>query len=206
MPEELQGILDKIKKDGIDKAQAEAERILAQAREQATAVLKKAEDQAGAMSRKAETDARKTAEQGRRTLEQAARDVILSIGQALDRTLREVIQRRVSQTMAGDLLSQMLVKAVQSYCGQSGGDSRIEVILSPDDREKMAAALLQQLGSDMAQGLDIRSDASVVRGFRVSLKDQNVEHDFTQEAIVDALCQIVRPHLADIVRSAAASQ
>ena len=51
-------------------------------------------------------------------------------------------------------------------------------------------------------GLKLQGDGNVVKGFTLSLTEKNVHHDFTQEAIAEALCRMVRPNLAEIVRSA----
>jgi V/A-type H+-transporting ATPase subunit E len=206
MAEELQSLLERIKKDGVDKAQAEADSILADARQKAAGIVAQAGQEAKVTLEEAEKTVRASTERGRKSLEQAARDILLSIGGAINATLREMVRRDVAQSLDEATLRQMLLKAVDAYCGKEGEKTRLAVLLSPEDQKKLASSLLSQFAGDARRGVQIKSDGSIVRGFRVSVNNGNVEHDFTEEAIVDALCQIVRPQLADIVRSAVAGK
>ena len=60
----------------------------------------------------------------------------------------------------------------------------------------------QPLAQAMREGIELKGDGAIVSGFRVSLVDDNVEHDFTEAAITTALCELLRPHIADIVKQA----
>ncbi|MDI6774095.1 MAG: hypothetical protein QME60_01690 [Verrucomicrobiota bacterium] len=202
MAEELQSLLERIKKDGADKAQAEAARILDAARQKAGALVAQAEQEARAKRADVDRAARESVERGRKTLEQAARDVILLIGEALNAVLREIVRRDVGQALREDALRSILLKAVEVYGRSGAGGGGIELLLSQDDRNKLADSLMAQFVRELKQGVEIKADGSILRGFKARVKGQNVEHDFTQDAIVDALCQIARPRLAEIVRSA----
>ncbi len=46
MAEELQSLIEKINRDGVEKAKAEAEKIVAEAKKQAETIVKKAKDEA----------------------------------------------------------------------------------------------------------------------------------------------------------------
>jgi len=203
MTEELQGLLDRIQKDGVDKAQAEANRILADAREKAAGIVAQAEADAATRRSEADRAAALAEERSRRAIEQAARDVILSIGESLSGALREIVRQETNPILAGDSLAALIHRAIESCAARVGESASLSVILAPEDHEKLGQALLARFGKALKHGLEIRGDASVVRGFRVSVVNENVEHDFAQDAVVDALCQIVRPRLAGIIRAAA---
>ena len=51
--------------------------------------------------------------------------------------------------------------------------------------------------------MEIHADGTVVKGFKVSLTDNQLHHDFTQPEIAAALGRLLRPRLAEIVRQAA---
>ena len=90
MAEELQNLLERIQKDGVQKAEEESEKILARAREKAATLLKDAEKNAAAATEKAEQDAEQFMARSKKTLEQAARDVILSVGDAVTSTMKGI--------------------------------------------------------------------------------------------------------------------
>ena len=54
----------------------------------------------------------------------------------------------------------------------------------------------------IGNGIEIVGDGRVTHGFRVVIKEDNVEHDFSQEAITETLCRLLRPHIAGIVQEA----
>ena len=66
----------------------------------------------------------------------------------------------------------------------------------------MLKSKLQQKFSD---GVDIKTENSAFQGFRVSFSENNVYHDFSAEAIAEAVSAFLRPQLAEIVRSAVQS-
>ena len=56
----------------------------------------------------------------------------------------------------------------------------------------------------MNAGVQVENDSSVRFGFRVKLDGGKVSHEFTNEAMADALSALLRPQLAKVVTKAAA--
>ena len=56
MAEELQSLIEKINRDGVEKASAEAARIVSAAKDQATAIISAAKDEAAKASAAAEAE------------------------------------------------------------------------------------------------------------------------------------------------------
>jgi len=205
MAEELQNLLERIQKDGVQKAEEEAERILAEARGKADALVKEAEDKAAAMVKDAEKDAAQFMERSKRTLEQAARDVVLSVGDAVGATMQGIAAHEVSAALKPDTLKKILVSVIKTYCEEQKKD-RINVLLSEEDQKSVTNFLMNKFKARMKKGLEIRSDAGVTSGFKVSIVDENIEHDFSVDAITEALSQLVRPELAEILKNAQAAK
>ena len=74
MAEELQSLIEKINRDGVEKANAEAARIVAAAKEQAAAIVKEAKEEADKAAKTAKEEADHSAERAKETLRQVARD------------------------------------------------------------------------------------------------------------------------------------
>lgn len=201
MAEELQNLLERIQKDGVEKAEEESGRIVSDARAKADALVKEAEDKALAITEKAEKDAAQFMERSKRTLEQAARDVILSVGDAVNATMQGIAAQEVSAALKPDTLKKVLVSVIKSYCEDQKND-RIDILLSADDQKTVVDFLMSKYKTRMKKGLQIESDSGVTAGFRVSIVDENIQHDFSAEAITEALTQLVRPQLAEILRNA----
>jgi V/A-type H+-transporting ATPase subunit E len=202
MAENLQNLLNRIQQDGVEKANAEAESIVSKAKQEAAELIRSAEELKASMIAEAERESRTFAERGEKALQQAARDVVLSIGDALDRTLGGVIDSRLGKAMTDDVLKQMIVKVVEAY--SSSGSSGAEIALSTEDEEKLSSFFMNELATAVREGCVIRGDGKITSGFRVSMAEGHVSHDFTGEAIGDALARLVRPHLAEVTRRAIA--
>jgi len=202
MTEDLQSLLERIQKDGVEKAQAEAERILAEARSRADLIVKDAEERGRDIVRRAGQDGEAFARHGRQTVEQAARDAVLSVGQAIQATFRALVLAEVTHALTPETVQTMLLRFVDAYI-RGGREVRMEVVCSPEDRARLTEFFAAKYAEQLRHGLRIEGDGGLTAGFRVRVGEDQVEHDFSAEAITDALCQLLRPHIADIVRQAA---
>lgn len=204
MPEELQSLLDRIQKDGVLKAQAETDRILAEARRQADQIVRDAEKQAQDIRKNAERDSEVLVQRGRKALEQAARDTILSVGEATQNLFRGFVARDVEKALSPDVLKKMLIAVVQSYCTGEDACSRIDLLVNPAQQKQIVDFFMSEFREALHKGIEIHATPHLAAGFRVSIESDNVHHDFSPEAIVEALCHFLRPQIADIVRRAVA--
>lgn len=203
MAEELQHLIDRIRKEAVDQAEAQATQITAQAREKAAAIIRDAEQKARAALEKAEQDAQVFVERSRRTLEQSARDLLITVGQGVENILEDIVGEATDRVLNTDTLKQMMLKMVQAYATDGGKESRIEVLVSPKDQEEIIRFFAEQYRQKLVQGVEIHTDNKIFKGFRVTVVDQHIRHEFTQPAIAEALAAFLRPHLAEIVHKAA---
>ena len=201
MAEELQSLLERIQKDGVQKAEAEAARLLEQARLQADNLEREAQDRAKAIVAKAERESAAFFERSRRALQQAGRDVVLSVAQSLNDTLSVIVRRDVSEALDAETLKRMLARVVDAYCTHPGGNVRIDILVPPALQREITAFFMDRYAEQMRHGLEIRGDTTLHAGFRVSFSGGNMQHDFSSEAIADALSQLLRPELAQIVQA-----
>jgi V/A-type H+/Na+-transporting ATPase subunit E len=202
MPEHLDSLIEKIRKDGVETARAEAEAIVAEAGRKADALLKQASAEAETARAKAEKDSAAYAERAEASIRQAARDVILSVGAAIEKLAAAVAARAVQHALDPDTLRRLVAQVVEAYCRDTSG-AELTVLLNPEQKDAVQAYLMQTLAAELRSGVTLRDDAGVVAGFRVSIADKQVEHDFSSAAIAAALAELLRPELGAIVRSAA---
>jgi V/A-type H+-transporting ATPase subunit E len=201
MAEELQGLLDRIQKDGVEKAEAEAARIIEEAKTKAAGIVSAAEDEADGLLRRAEEEGKLFEERGRSAIAQAARDVVLSVGDAITSTLKGIVTARVDAAFDTEDFPALVRSAVEAYCS-ADSVSGIEVLVSESQQEQVRAYFMREMAEQMQAGLAIKGDKGIVSGFLVSIKDSGIQHDFTGTALTDALCSLLRPQLAQIVKEA----
>ena len=100
MAEELQQLLEKIQRDGVDKANAEAAAIVAKAKAEADTIVKKAQEDAAAAEAKGKADAEAYAARARETISQAARDTVLKVKEDVTQLLTQLLAQNVSAALA----------------------------------------------------------------------------------------------------------
>lgn len=197
MAEELQNLLERIQKDGVDKATQEKERILAEAKEKAGSIISDAEVKAKEIIEKAETDSKAFEARAEKSLDQAARDTVLSVEQAVTTAMNSIVASEVGNAISADELKSIIASVIEAYASEGTA----EVLVSPETEAKIKDYFATELAGKLKSGVEIKADNSIISGFQVSFADGNVQHDFTGEAITNALCQLLRPHLAEIVRN-----
>ncbi|MCU0858212.1 MAG: hypothetical protein MUC65_07405 [Pontiellaceae bacterium] len=198
MAEELQPLLEQIRKEGVEKAQKEASDILAQAKEKAAQMVRDAETKAKELVAKAEADAEIYTQRSTATLEQAARDVLITVGQGIENIIADLVAGATEEALRIEVLEQMMIKMAQS-CAERHGETRIELLISQDDQSDLVKFFADKYRAKMVHGLELHVDNEILKGFKVSFTDDHVYLDFTQEAIAEALTAFLRPKLAEIV-------
>lgn len=203
MSEELQHLIERIQKEAIGEAEERAARIVAQAREKAAALVREAETKAREIVEKAERDSQVFVERSRKTLEQAARDLLITVGQGVENILEDIVGEAVEESLDTQFLKDMLLRIAQAYVERGGAENRISILISEKDQEEIIRFFAEKYRQHLVQGVVIRTDTGIFKGFRVALHDRQVVHEFTKPAIAEALCAFLRPHLAEIVHRAA---
>ena len=202
MAEELQHLIERIRKEGVESGEKAADSLVAEAKKKAAAIVAEAQKQAKDMVAKAEKDSAAFAERGQATLRQAARDLLISIGGAVGDVVAGTVDAKVGAALTPDLMAQMLLKLAEAYAkdGAAGG---IVAMLGEADAVAVKAAFAKEYQGKLAAGIQIESRKEIFKGFRVGAKGGQVFHDFTKEAIADSLSNFLRPELAQIVKKAA---
>lgn len=199
MTEELQNLLERIQKDGVDKAENESRGIISAAKDQAKKIVNDAEEQAESAIANAERTAQTFQIRAEKALKQTARDIVLSVEESVSATMRNIVNSQISNALSVDTLKSLLDSVVKAYCNNEG--SPIELLLNAKQQQEIKDYFTDKLKSEMQNGLEIKSDDSVASGFMVNLVDNNIQHDFSGKAITDAMCQLLRPHLTRIMRA-----
>ena len=202
MQDELQPLIDRIKKEAVDTAGDEAGRIIADAEKKAATIVADAEHKAKSLIEKADRDAAAFTDRSLNTLNQASRDVLISIGAGVDKMFADLVAASVSKSLDQATVQEMLVRLVEAYGISQGKTNQVDVLLGKEDGEKLAALLKARLLEKFTEGVEVRVDNTAFRGFKISFSEGSVYHDFSSEAIAEAISAFLRPQLAKIVHDA----
>ena len=197
MAEDLQALMERIQKDAVDKAELEATSIISKAKEKAAEIVKAAEEEAKAKLEQADKDAVAFTERSERTLEQSARDLLLSVGKNLEKMILDLLSLQIEKSLDETTVKNMLLTIAKSY------SSNIDVEFSEADATKLSSFVMGEFAKQLKAGVKVESDKGVKFGFRVKLDGGKVSHEFTEQAMAESLSALLRPQLAKIVNKAA---
>ena len=188
--EDLQSLLEKINRDGVEKAEAEAKKIVDAAQAKAAAILKAAEENAAKAKADAAASAEADSARATETVRQAARDVVLGVRDAVTALLERLLAQDVDKALADEKTAVGIVAdAIKDLTGPG------EIVCG----EKLASALKSQVSS--LKSFALTTDPALGAGFTVKLDGGRVEHDFTAETISAELAKRLRPDLAKLLNS-----
>ncbi len=203
MAEELQHLIEKIQSEAIHKAEAEAADIQSKAKEKAAAIVKEAEQKAEQLLAQADKDAEQFSARSQQTLEQAARDLLIAVGQGVENILEGLVGEALDEAMDINVIQEMLARMAETYLARDGKARRVELLVPPEDQEQLVKFFADRYRQKLGDSVEIQPNRALTRGFRISFKDEHAQHDFSKEAIAEALSAFLRPHLSEIIQRAA---
>ena len=198
MTQDLQQLLEKIQRDGVEKAQTEAARIRGEAQRQAQAALDAAHAEAAAITADARREAEAFERRAEESIRQAARDTLLSVEKAVTALVTRALQKEVNAALGcTELVTGLATEAVRVYLGSQ---KTVEVAAAA----QLVDTLRAKLAAEALNGVTVVTDDTTGTGFRVRLANGRVEHTFTGAAVADALALRLRPQLASLLKQSQA--
>jgi len=187
--EDLQGLLEKINREGVEKAEAEAKRIVDAAKAKADAIVKTATDAAEKTRADAERDAAAYVRRAEETVSQAARDVVLGVRDSVTLMLENLLLKDVSNALADEKAAvELVASAIRDLTGPG------EITCGA----KLAEALKAQLAG--LGSFTVVTDPVRESGFTVKVDGGRIEHAFTADVIAAELAKRLRPDLAALLK------
>jgi V/A-type H+-transporting ATPase subunit E len=199
---QLQELVDKIKKDGVEAADAKAADIVAAAKASAEAILREARAEAESIVAKAKAEAARSEQASISAIGQAGRNLLIEFRDGLVSELSALVRSGTAKAYDADVLKKLVPETVRAWVTKGDSDD-IAVILSPADAERLEAELKSALKDEIAKGLEIRGNKSVSGGFRIAMKDGSAYYDFSAEAVANLFSAYLSPRVSEILKSAA---
>ncbi len=202
MDVQLQELVNKIKKDGVEAAEAKAAEIIAKAEEKAAAIQSAAKKEAEEAVKKAEAESARLEQAAVSAIKQAGRNLLISFREGIAAELDALVRAETAAAYDASVLKELVPAAVKGWIAQSGTDD-LAVILSPQDAKKLEADFAAALKSHLAKGLEIKTDSGVAGGFRIGTRDGASYYDFSAESVADLFSAYLNPRVGAIMREAA---
>jgi len=185
MEMDLNAVINKIKHEGVEKAEEEANVIMEKARKDAIGIVEKADKEKEMIIKAANLEAEKIKTSGRNALKQASRDVVVALKTEITSVFDNIIKKAVANNLEPDTLKDIITRLVTECVKKD--EFGLEVLLSEKDKEALTNLLEGSLQKELKGGVTLKASPSVKNGFRFGEKGKNIYYDFTDEAITEAL-------------------
>ena len=197
---QLQELIDKIKKDGIESASDEANKLKSEAEAEAARIVAAARKEAEDIISKGKADAERSEKAGKAALEQASRNLVLAFKGEIEVLLDKIVSSAVGSAYGEDTLKAILPELFKSWASKSDA-STLDLLLSEADLTKLKSWATSALAAELKKGVELKSDRNLGAGFRIANKDGSAYYDFSAESVAELLSAYLNPQLAELITS-----
>ena len=198
---QLQELIDKIKKDGIESTSKETARLKQEAEAEASRIVDAAKKEAANILSKGKLDAEQSEKAGKAALEQASRNLILAFKAQIQELLDKITADAVASAFSIDIIKGILPDLIKNWAAKN--TDSLSVLLSEGDLKKLDDAFKAKLASTLKGGVELKPEKTIESGFRIAEKDGSAFYDFSSEAVAHMLSAYLSPKLAENLKNAA---
>jgi V/A-type H+-transporting ATPase subunit E len=190
MDVKIENIIEKLKKEGVEKAQKASEQILADAKKKADQMIATAQKDAEKIMDDAKKQAASFEESSRVALKQAARDGELLLKRRIQALFDTVFKASAGEAMQPEFMQKLIYKLVEQW-----SDKDLEISVSEKDLKSLKVLLFAGMKKKVKTGIELKASADLQHGFRVGIKGDDVYYDFTDDSIAEILRMSLNPRL-----------
>jgi len=196
---QVQELIDKIKKDGIETASQEAAQIKKDAETEARRIVDTAKKEAVEIISRGKQDAERSEKAGVAALEQASRNLVLAFKDEIQALLDRLIGEHVASHYGDDVLKTALPEIIKAWSAK--GTDNLSVLVPESELSKLQAFFSEKLTGELWKGVELKSSRKLTSGFHISNKQGSIYYDFSAEAVAGLLSSYLNPKLAEILKT-----
>jgi V/A-type H+-transporting ATPase subunit E len=197
---QLQELIDKIKKDGIESASEEAARLKREAEVEARRIVEAARKEAEGIVARGKQDAERSEKAGAAALEQASRNLVLAFKGEIQTLLDKIVAAETAAALGDGVLTSCLPDLLKNWASKGGA---VDLLLPEEQLKRLQSWFSGKLASELKGGVELRADRNLGAGFKISNKDGSAYYDFSAESVAGLLSAYLNPRLTEILKTAA---
>jgi V/A-type H+-transporting ATPase subunit E len=199
MSNELETLLQRLQRDGVEAGKQQAGALVQAARQEAERIVDLARAEAAQLVATARAESDALLLRSGQALRHACRDLLLVVGQRIETLVQKLVGDRVGAALDTATVVRLVQTLIQAFVAHGRGAAALEVVVGPEQQKALTQAVLDDLRKALQSGITLRVQEGVGPGFQVRMGDGGVRHDFTAPAIAAALAELVTPQLAAVV-------
>lgn len=196
MAEDIQGLIEKINQEGIQKAEIKAAEIEAQAKKTAEGIVLKAQKEAENMLAEAKKEIANAQAKSQSLLKQAGRDFLLLLREEINAMLSRTILAELKQALSRERLQEIILELIRAQ--KATGE--IIITLKKEDAEALSQGLLAKLKDELRHKVSLKAGQDIHAGFTISFDSGKSYFDFTDKALADYIGAYLKPRLNQLLQ------
>ncbi len=206
----VQQFIEKLRVDGVNKGQQQAEQIVLDAEKRANWIMEQARQQSEEIKNHAREQAERYRTAAEGALQMAARDALLQVKENLVNQFAAELARLISNLMLDqEFLKQLILEVAGKSRDYSGMDhvGQVKLFLpahvtgleelrhNPEELHEgpLSQFVLQMAGDMLREGVELKTDGKHGAGIHVQLVDANIDLDLSDEAVASLLMVHLAP-------------
>lgn len=178
----LQSLVEKVYKEGIEKANEEAQQIIADAKQQSAELLKEAEQRVATIKEQSLNEVSRLRENLNSELHAVARQTVNTAKNELADVLsNKIASKGIDEALGEKEFLQKIILTVLQKWNTSDADLQFELLLNKIDEEQFRSFFEQRIKKELAANLDIVIEGKIKSGFRIGVKNESYHVDFSGE-------------------------
>lgn len=196
---QVQELIDKIKRDGIESASEEAVRLKREAEAEARQIVESAKKEAEDIISRGKQDAGRFEKAGIAALEQASRNLVLAFKGEIQALLDKLIGQQLGASYGEDVLKAVLPELLKAWAAK--GEDELALLLPQGELDKLRGFFQEKLTAELKKGVELKSSRNLSGGFRIANRDGSAYYDFSAESVAELLSAYLNPRLAEILKT-----
>lgn len=198
---QLGELIEQIKKDGVEAAEAEAKSIIDSANADAEKIIASAKSEAEKILANAKLENERMVKSSEDAIRQAGRNLLISFRESVARELKVITEESVTAVYSSEALSEIIIQVIVSLAADPENDD-IAVVLNEKDLAALEELLLAGIKEKMLSGVTLKASENFDGGFRIVLNNGSAYYDYSTDAVVDMLSNYLTPKIVKILKEA----
>lgn len=198
---QLGELIEQIKKDGVEAAEAEAKSIIDSANADAEKIIASAKSEAEKILANAKLENERMVKSSEEAIRQAGRNLLISFRESVARELKAITEESVTAVYSSEALSEIIIQVIVSLAAHPENDD-IAVVLNEKDLAALEELLLAGIKEKMLSGVTLKASENFDGGFRIVLNNGSAYYDYSTDAVVDMLSNYLTPKIVKILKEA----
>ena len=210
----VQDLIARLRDEGVEAGQKEAEELVQKATEQAAQIIAEAKAEAEQIVKKGRADIEVERTASQEAFKVAIRDTRLELGEELKAVFASHVRRLVSAELQDrEFLRQILLTIAGRAAATVPEDQPLEVLVCQEvfadgeackgvtesSKEALRHFVLGVSGEMLREGVELRPSKDIHAGIRIRLVGEDVEIDLTDKALSDLILKHLLPRYRNIV-------